>query len=141
MWTPRLFLRNLLAFGFVAVVLFMMVEALLGSIVAVAVLFLAPVSAAALCEGAGFARSGRTLPEGPQVWSVARDMAESYLGALVIISAIMAVSMPDFRLWLARTSILTIATLYGTTTLVAFVAIRWSYALGARLALEKRNSN
>jgi hypothetical protein len=141
MWSPRQFLRNLFAFGFVALVLFTALEALLGSLVALALLFFGPISAAALCEGKTSAKTGGVIPSGAEAWSVARGMAETYLAVLVILSAIMAISFPDIRIWLARTNILTIAILYSTTTLVAFVSIRWCYTLGATMALEKRNSN
>jgi hypothetical protein len=141
MWKPRDFLRNLCLFSFLGLLLFLFLGSLLGPVIAVLVLFFGPVAAAALWEGMRSATvRGTAVPAG-HIWTASRAMAEVYLTFTVILSMLVALWTPGFLRWLGTADLFVIIFIYGTMTLVAFVAIRWSYAWGVTLALEKTKGN
>jgi hypothetical protein len=140
LWIPRRFLRNLSAFSFAAILLFLFLNNLFGGLVAVAVLFFGPVFASAMIEGFCTADITGRAPDTASLWAASRDMTEGYLAFVVVVSLIVALWAPDFRYWLGHAALSTIFILYGAATLIAFVFIRWSYAGGVSLRLSQHNN-
>jgi hypothetical protein len=139
-WRPRQFSRNVLAVGFGAFVFFQFTNAVFGGLFALSTLFVLPVAAAAFLEAQTFAAGTRRSPKVPEIWRAARDMAEVYLALLAVASVVLAFSHPGFLVWLTHAPFLVVLLVYGMLTAIAFVAIRWSYALGVILTLEKTNN-
>lgn len=141
MWNPQRFFRNLCAYSFAAVLAVGILNSLVGGFATGLIVFFVPFALCAFQEGAHLAMRERFEPDDRQIWWVSRSMAEVYLAFLATVCLLLALSVQDFRMFLAEGDLLLIFSAFAALTGIACVTARWSFALGVKLEIEHRNNN
>lgn len=141
MWNPRRFTRHLITYSFLVMAVEAVLRMLLRTDTSSLALTFAPVVVAAMQEGQKHAAATGVYPETTQIWRISRGMAEVCLTLWFLLTLALGLVVTNVRVMLMYIDLILLFSIFGVFTLMALIAIRWSYAWGVRLELRQHNNH